>query len=81
MLTTNSSWQITLRRNRASFQDRARPGNLSPSQRTGGLIFPQFNLKAYPEVFQIFSTRRKSREAIIARHRGRRIVVLVQDDV
>jgi hypothetical protein len=25
----------------------------------GGLIFPQFNLKAYPEVFQIFSTGRR----------------------
>jgi hypothetical protein len=30
--------------------------------RNGGLIMPQFNVRAYPEVFQIFQTRRRIAE-------------------
>ena len=30
-----------------------------PANVNGGLIFPQFNMRAYPEVFQIFQTRRR----------------------
>ena len=30
--------------------------------RSGGLIMPQFNVRAYPEVFQIFQTRRRIAE-------------------
>ena len=34
-------------------------GTFDPANVNGGLIFPQFNMRAYPEVFQIFQTRRR----------------------